>query len=99
MDGKLQNKADNKTLGTTTAPQELPITAITEVVPAHDDTTLATISELRPTSFDKVLEARVYRKWVAVTHLKDGTKKETGFCCILIDRQVCDTLYVITKSY
>ena len=48
----------------------------------------ATIAELTPASYDKIIEARVYRKWVAVTYLKNGMKKETAFCCILIDREV-----------
>ena len=47
-------------------------------------------TELQPTSYDKVLVARVYRKWVAVTYQKSGKKTETGLCCILIDREVCD---------
>lgn len=48
------------------------------------------IAELQPASYDKVLLARVYRKWVAVTNQKSGKKTETRFCCILIYQEVCD---------
>ena len=58
----------------------------------------ATISELTPASYDKIIEARVYRKWVAVTYLKNGAKKETAFCCILIDREVNTVLYNLTRQ-
>ena len=54
-----------------------------------------TIAELTPTSYDKILEARVCRKWVAVTYLKNGAKKETAFCCILIAREVHSLPYAI----
>jgi hypothetical protein len=50
----------------------------------------AVIAELKPTSYDKILVARVYRKWIAVTYQKNGKKTENGFCCILIDREVCN---------
>lgn len=97
----------DKALATTTTIEETAIATIGGVGATHDDTTLATsstmqqttIAELRPTSYDKILEARVYRKWVAVTYLKNGTKKETGFCCILIDREVRNKSYTISKTY
>lgn len=66
---------------------------------------ITTIRELRPTSHSKVLETRAYRKCTAITYAKKdqsgftGRKKETGHCCILIDREVCLTLYGVTKTY
>ena len=58
-----------------------------------------TIAELKPTSYDKILEARVYRKWIAVNYQKNGRKTETGFCCILIDREVRHNSCVINKAF
>lgn len=55
---------------------------------------ISTIAELQPTSYNKVIEVRAYRKWISVTYGKKQTnrplseKKETGYCCILIDREV-----------
>ena len=79
-----------------TSADETSTSAVTVTLGTNDDKAIAisaamqeaTIAELTPTSYDKKLEARVYRKWVAVTYLKNGAKKETAFCCILIDREV-----------
>ena len=55
---------------------------------------ISTIGELKPTSYDKVIEVRVYRKWISVSYPKkdasgfSGKKTETAFCCILIDKEV-----------
>ncbi|KAJ9567823.1 hypothetical protein OSB04_003789 [Centaurea solstitialis] len=45
---------------------------------------LSTIGELTKTSKNKILEAKVYRKWVAKT-LPQMTPY--AFCCILLDRE------------
>ena len=58
-----------------------------------------TIAELKPTSYDKILEARVYRKWIAINYQKNGRKTETGFCCILIDREVRHNSCVINRPF
>lgn len=34
------------------------------------------IAELRPNAYNKVIEVRVYRKWISVTY---GKKNESGF--------------------
>ncbi|GJY43869.1 DNA helicase [Tanacetum coccineum] len=39
---------------------------------------------LNPTSHDKILEAKVYRKWISKSVLKLTL---IGFCCILFDRE------------
>ena len=63
---------------------------------------VAMIRELRPTSHSKVLELRAYRKWTAVIYEKkgqtgfSGKKKETAYCCILIDQEVCLASYALT---
>lgn len=66
-----------------------------KMIEGSSATQVATIAELRPNSYDKVLQVRVYRKWVSVSYGKKtqagypGKKTETAFCCILIDSQVC----------
>ena len=97
----VQDMSQDKPLTATSAIQETAITADHGVGPTHDDKALATtaamqettIAELRPTSYDKVLEARVYIKWIAITYLKNGTKKRnwillhfdrsSGTCCLI----------------
>ena len=64
------------------------------IVEASKTPDITPIAELRPTSYNKVIEVRVYRKWISVTHGKKNEsgfspkKKENAFCCILIDREV-----------
>lgn len=76
-----------------------------KVIEASSGLQITPICELRPTSYGKVLEARVYRKWTSVTYSKkdqsgiSGKKKETGYCCILIDREVCLSSYTMKNKY
>ena len=46
-----------------------------KVIEPSDAPQITTICELRPTSHSRVLEARVYRKWTAVTY---GKKDQSG---------------------
>lgn len=82
--------SDERALMTTTSMQEVITASSMEEV---------TIAELKPTSYDKILEARVYRKWIAVNYQKNGRKTEIGFCCILIDREVRHSSSVINKPF
>ncbi|GJU69446.1 DNA helicase [Tanacetum coccineum] len=45
---------------------------------------LSTFTQLTPASHDKIIEARVYRKWIgkSLTYLTPN-----AFCCILLDRE------------
>ena len=77
-----------------TASNQLSLTSETTVTQTSDVPDIATIAELRPGCYNKVIEARVYRKWISTTHGKKNEagfspkKRETAYCCILIDRQV-----------
>ena len=82
--------SDERALTTAASMQEVITTTSMEEV---------TIAELKPTSYDKMLEARVYRKWIAVSYQKNGRKTKTGFCCILIDREVRHSSSVINKPF
>lgn len=46
-----------------------------KVIEPSDAPQITTIRELRPTSHSRVLEARVYRKWTAITY---GKKDQSG---------------------
>nr|GEV23946.1 DNA helicase [Tanacetum cinerariifolium] len=48
------------------------------------DLKITYISKLSSTTYDKTIEAIVYRKWISKT---TRTRTPTKFCCILIDRQ------------
>lgn len=64
--------------------EEAPNTALDEIndsfenmmIQASKTPEITTITELRPTSYNKVIEVRVYRKWISVTY---GKKNESGF--------------------
>nr|GEV06049.1 hypothetical protein [Tanacetum cinerariifolium] len=45
---------------------------------------LSTILQLTPDTYNKTIEARIYRKWIGIS-LPDLTP--TTFCCILIDQE------------
>lgn len=103
-----QSKTHDKTLALTSGMQEPTTTMPAEVAQsASDERALATttpmqevtIDELRVKSYDTILEARVYRKWVVVTYQIMEKMTETGFCCILIDREVCNHSCNINKPY
>jgi hypothetical protein len=68
---------EEKAITHTGSVSDAEMTQATEVTP---------IAQLRPTSHEKIIEARLYRKWVAKTYPQ---KIETALCCILIDREVC----------
>lgn len=46
---------------------------------------LINIADLKPTDFNKIIEAKLYRKWIARNPKHPDSK---GLCCTLIDRTV-----------
>ena len=73
---------DHETLPVDTAVQNVSVVTQDETQNAPPDKAIAitsvaeeaVIAELKPTSYDKILVARVYRKWIAVTYQKNGKK-------------------------
>ena len=46
-----------------------------KIVETSDTAQITMIRELQPTSYDKMLEVRVYRKWISISYAK---KSDTG---------------------
>ena len=95
MSTGITGMSEGKMLETiTTASNQLSLPSESTVIQGSDVPDITTIAELRPGSYNKVIEARVYRKWISATHGKKNEagfspkKRETAYCCILIDRQV-----------
>ena len=97
-DTEIPEESENRIVeSSSTALAEVKYPSDATMVEASNAPEITTIAELRPTSYDKILEARVYRKWIAVNYQKKGKKTLTGFCCILIDREVCNIALKIKK--
>ena len=79
----------------TTELADIQATSKGKMVESSDAAQITMIRELQPTSYDKMLEVRVHRKWISISYAKKGDtgtspkKTETAYCCILIDEEVC----------
>ena len=77
-----------------TAISKLPHESEKAIVQSSNVADITTIAELRPNSYNKVIEVRVCRKWISVTYSKkketgfSPKKKENAYCSILIDKEV-----------
>jgi hypothetical protein len=76
-----------------------------KIVESSKTLPVAMIAELRPTSYGKAIEVRVCRKWISTSYAKktEGVfspkKKETAFCCILVDQEVHQNSCNLNKTH
>ena len=76
-DATLSETSQTKMVGASyTALDEISHPSEQAMVETNKAPDITAIAELRPTSYNKVIEVRVYRKWISVTH---GKKNESGF--------------------